>query len=225
MSTLGTQRLSKVEVSIPRWGAAFGSVVLEQGPAPAPGIYTLTIADLPLVVSVLPGRSGEDAPSKPHVAIANGVGWETAIRAKSYYSPLGVRLSTVLTDLARDCGKMTIDLPTDGSLGTRYVRAGSAPFHPRTGRDMLATLVALRTVRPWWVDIDGRTRFGGRVGAAVAASARIMSRDLALCTRTLAVDSAAAWLPGNSFEGAVIGRVVIRETPGSLAVQTWEEPS
>jgi hypothetical protein len=224
VSLLGTHRLQHVELHWPRWGTAWARVSTQVDPVAA-GPAVLTIGDLVLAGTVLADREGESAPAAWSGLWVNGAGWDTVLPVRdAYQSDDGVRLKTVLTDLAKDCGALVIVQPTDASLGAYWTRPKlNADRRPRTGRDELNDLTARRYVpASWWVDFENVTRWGGRTSGAVGVAARVMGRDLARGVRHLGVDSPASFVPGGTFEGARIGRVVIREQDDAgFTVETW----
>ncbi len=224
MSDLAGQRLKKVELHRPRWGAAWARVSTELGAVPG-GPATLTVGDLALKGTVIGDRSGEDAPSSWSGIWVNGAAWDTVLPARpAYQSDAGVRLKTVLKDLAADCGGPAIVQPTDAALGAFWARPRrNGDRSLRTGRDELAALVRGGYVpAPWWADDLDVTRFGGRTTGEIAAASRVTARDPVQGMRFLGVDSVAAFVPGGTFEGARIGRVVIREADGDgFTVETW----
>jgi hypothetical protein len=85
----------------------------------------------------------------------------------------------------------------------------------------LAALIRARVLPAWWIDPLGVTRFGIRVAPPVTASTRILGRDLTRGLREGGTESPLAFLPGASFEGQVIERVIVREDSGKLSVEPW----
>ncbi len=225
MSFLAGQRIQRVELHVPRWGTAWARVATEAD-AVAEGAAVLTVGDLPMVGAVIPGRDGESAPSAWSGVWVNGAGWETVLPPRpAYQLDGGVRLLSVLGDLAEDCGKLALDLPPDARLGAHWARPRRRPTgRPVLGRHELDALAALRpkVLDPWWVDLDDRTRFGGRSSGPITASARLDPRDLTRGIRRLRLDgNARAFLPGGTFEGVMIERSIFRETSGDLSVELW----
>jgi hypothetical protein len=224
VSTLAGQRLSEVTVNVPRYGGCFGRATLESGPVPS-GKVPLVIEDLTLLVSILPDRSGEDAPDKPGVAFASGVGWNAVSKARTWRSDVGVRLSTIVKDLASDAGETLLlsTLPSpDPVVGRWWGRAASSPGERWTHRHALAALLRAGYAPAWWIDGEGRTRFDARTSAAVTSRGTATKpHNLAAGVRYVAIDSALAFLPGGIFEGTAIDRLILRETPGHLTAELW----
>lgn len=214
MSTLNGAAVVRAEVSIPRLGAWSADLVLAATEVPS-GAVVLAVGDLELHGTV--SLAGLDAPGKVHVSVVGGAGWDRDPAAPiSHQSDGGVRLSTVLADLAKSAGQ-AIEQPTDRTIGERF----AAPAGTRH-RDVLAVLQRAGYVPPWRVDPDGVTRFGARVGTPVTARATELHRDAGLGVVTLGVDSPASFLPGNTLEdGSTIERLNVRETSGKLEVDAW----
>lgn len=222
-STLGAQRIQKVELSWPARGGAWARVSTEIAAVP-PGPATLTIGDLSLVGHVLPGRAGDDAPSSWSGVWKSGAAWDTVLpRRAPYQSDDGVRLKTVLATLALECGGVPFVQPADRSLGPFWCRPRvTASRQPWTGADELAALADARAILPWWVTAAGVTRFDARPTGTVKASARVSGRTMTRGVRVVGVDSPLAFAPGLSFEGAIISRIVARETGGGpVTLELW----
>lgn len=235
MSTLGSATCARALLFYPFSGGWRADGVLDGGAVPTPGPgQTLTIGDLPVVGTVI--RPALDAPDKPHFVMLGGAGWDTPMpSAPTYQQDAGVRLSTVLTDLAT----LTRSTPTDPTTGETFElltpdiaigTAYAAPM-PRAGqvlrvRDALAALVRAGYVQPWRVDPDGVTRFGPRSGVLVPAATRqtLIQRDAGVGVALLGVDAPSAFLPGNTcsaLDGATIRRLVVTETAGKLEAEVW----
>lgn len=220
MSTLGAQTVSRCEFAIPMYGTSRGDVIPETGAPPAVGArLTLTLAGLPVVVTVV--TSGSDGPDNAHVVVKTGVGWDVPLVGRSYESAAGVRLATVLRDLARDAGETFAAFPPDKAIGFVYDRPGSTAAHATTGRAVLAMLWRLKHIPPWWVDLDGRTQFGPRPAGAVVGRVDVIRRRAQVGLRVLGIDAPAGFLPGRTIEGTVIRKLVIQEKASSLTAEAY----
>ncbi len=167
-SSLGTSTIQTLELRIPAAGDWRADVVLEAGEPPTPdAALVLTVGGLVLQAVVI--RSSDDAPDRPHVVLGGAPGWEArVVRPLSYQSDAGVRLKTVLDDLARVSGQ-EIEAPADAAIGEHYEVIASSPGDPVRYRDALDELADEGLLQPWRVDPDGVTRFGARVGIEVKA--------------------------------------------------------
>lgn len=220
MSTLGASRVATVDLDVPMFTGWYADVVLETGALPAVGSrLTLTVADLPLLGTVL--RSGFDLVDQPHAVVVGGAGWDLPLDGRAYQSDAGVRLATVLRDLAKDTRETYAALPADRSIGRNCIRQGSTAAAPQPGRAMLLTLWRHGLLPPWWVRGDGLTVFGPRPTGAATGRADITKRDSSVSLKMVGVDSPAGFLPGLTIEGATIRRLVVKESAGSLMANVW----
>lgn len=236
MSTLGTAPVRSLAVVWPRAGAWRADVTLEGGAsgAEAPTVgerVTLTVgtaaASRAFVGTVI--HSGLDAPGLPHVVLQGGAGWERlATSPLAYQSDAGVRLSTVLRDLATRAGE-AVEQPADRILGTTYALHASRYADPMRLRDALVSLARVGALGPWRADPDGTTRFGARStdGQAVAVRATVLRRDSGVGLVVLGIDDPSGIAPGmlapvSATETAVVGRLVVVESSGKLEAEAWE---
>ena len=228
MSALGAERISDVELAWHRYGTSWARVSTDLAAVPT-GPAVLIIGDLVLQGAVVSGRAGEDAPASWSGIWSNGTAWDTVLKARpTYQSDDGVRLKTVLKDLAADCGvilpvTVAAGAPPDLAVGLFWTRPKyNGDGSRRTGRDELNALVRARAISPWWIDALGVTRFDVRATGEVAAVSRVIARDLTIGMRRAGVDSPASFVPGGLYEGARMGRVIVRESDGKgFTVETW----
>lgn len=226
MSTLGNLRIIRAEVHIPPSGAWFGTLQLDSSTLPALGATLLTIGDLALAGSII-RTDFQDHPTGGALAVATvrgGAGWRLPVsRAGTYSSSGGVRLSTVLADVAAMAGESYIP-PADLDVGQGYAWQEHAPAAPVHCEDILSDLVTRGFLPTWRVEpFTGKTRFDGwpALGAADGRG-RVLDRDLAQGRRLVGLDvSVAAFLPGATLEGVTIDRTIIRETAGKLQVEVY----
>ncbi len=228
MSTLDAAKVLQVySCSIPPAGSWIADLALDSTLLPALAAATLTIGDLVLV-----GRCTQagmdDHPTggaRPRVTVEGGAGWGTLLTRAGSYGPVagGVRLSTVLRDLAALCGE-TYDPPKEALLPERYRWPASTPREPVTGRAVLADLMARGAIPTWRVDpATGKARFDAwpSLGAA-DASVRVMRRNLARGRRSLGLDTRVhAVLPGATIEGVVIRRLRLHEDARKLGAEVY----
>lgn len=228
-NTLGPQGVRTARVNVPQYGRARAELTLEEGAPPA-GKLTLTIADLTILGTVLPGQTGLDAPDAPACVLLSGAGWDTPLPSPppSWQSDNDIPIRTVLERLARIAGE-TLD-PT--TLPAFSVRLGAAcVLRKGTCADALSALVLRGAIAPWWVKLDdGKTRFGPRSPVATAnpKSYLLNSNNSMWGVYKLGLDgSALPFLPGNTAaigtNGApvVISRTVFKLTPDELTAMVW----
>ena len=172
-------------------------------------------------------RSDEDAPGRPHSVIVGGLGWQSKIETPfALQSDSGIRLKTVLTQLAAGAGE-TIAQPPDVTIGNYYECVASRPGEPLTWADALNELYRSGLCPLWRVDADGVTRFGARTASEVTDRATQILNDSATGCMTYGLDDPVQFLPGNTIGGKPIGRVELRERGGRFEadVYTTESPS
>lgn len=227
MSTLDAAKVFKIHVlRVPPAGGWYCDLALDGGPLPALGPATLTVGDLQLVGTVT--QAGfDDHPTGgalPRVTIEGGVGWSRPlVRRGEYSSPEGVRLSTVLHDLAALAGELYDAPAVDVILPPGYGWTASTPSERVTGAVVLADLVARGAIPTWRVASSGRTRFDAwpSTGAADAAG-RVLRRNLNRGRRTVGLDArVAAFLPGCTLEGVVVDRLHLTETARKLEAEAY----
>lgn len=230
MSTLGTQRIARVNLSIPYYGTARADVVPENGAAPTVGASALTIVDLVLKGGIL--RADIDAPEQPHAVWVSGPGWDLPLAGRSYKA--SVQLKTILADLLSDvsaaCAKegyaaeSYAAMPSNAAIAgcSGYVRLASTDKAPRTGRMALASLWRAGLIPPWWVAPDGSTHFDARQSGAAVGRNDIMRRNAAVGMRWFGCDSPVGFLPGTTLEGAATSRLIVKESAGSLTAEAWQ---
>lgn len=227
MSTLGTLRALRLDVHIPPSGAWLATVHLDTSTLPAVGPTVLTIGDLQLVGAVIRADFDDHPGGALAGAVARGgAGWRLPVtRAGGYGSSGGVRLATVLRDLAAMAGELYVE-PPDANLGTGYAWQAHDPLAPVHGEDVLADLVTRGYLPTWRVEpFTGRTRFDAwpSIGAADGRG-RVLARSTSRGRRTVGLDvQVAPFLPGATIEGTSIRRTILRESAGKLRAEVYEQ--
>jgi len=225
VSSLGTQQVLSATVNVPPSGAWMATVTLNASALPALGATALTMGDLVLVGAVIRADFDDHPGGGRVVAVAcGGAGWRLPVtRAGDYASSGGVRLSTVLRDLAAMAGELYTP-PADVSLGVAYAWQAHAPLAPVHGADVLGELVSRGYLATWRVEpFTGRTVFSTwpAIGAADGRG-RIVDRAGSRGRRTVGLDvQVAAFLPGATLEGLTITRTVLQEDAGKLAAEVY----
>ncbi len=120
-------------------------------------------------------------------------GWHKQLGARAYSLPGGVKLSMVLGDAAHDAGEKIV-VANDYVIGDYFVR--QAGEGTRTLRGLLG--------EQWYVDTDGTTRTGQRTGSAVSSDFLVNAFDTATGTATVSTERYTEWMPGNTFQNAVV---------------------
>lgn len=218
MSSLGSLAITRLSLAYPRFGAWWADCTLAGEEAPT-GPATLVVGDLTLVGSVI--RSGLDATGKPHAVVVGGAGWERELAAPlSYQADVGVRLKTVLTDIATRAGE-PMEQPADRALDPHFSAVASTPRAPVRLRDVLSSMHRAGYVDKWRIDPDGVLRFGARVGSVPTGRVTVMRRNLARGKRALGIDDPAQFLPGAIVDGVVVRQLYVQETSGKLEAEVY----
>lgn len=132
--------------------------------------------------------------------------------------PLKTILDGILKDVFGSSWQSLVVLPPAARLGEHYERPGTKGDVSITGRDLLALLKL-----PWYVRDDGVTVFAERESGTVNPSDTplIPYRNDALGLRAIMTEDLAAFVPGKTFEGEIIGEVVYSIQPEDITTYTW----
>jgi len=219
MATLAGISVDRAHVIIGRYGSWRADVVMTSGEAPT-GAAVLEVSGLELTGTVL--SSGLDSPERPRAVVVGAPGWEAElVEPMSYRSDAGVRLATVLKDLASRAGE-PIEQPTDAPIGSHFHAPASSSWRRVLLRDVLTTLTRLGHLPAWRVDPDGVTRFGDRTPSEATARAVELERDAGLGRRRLGIDEPSAFLPGATYDGEIIRRLEILEHHSKTEAVIWQ---
>ncbi len=231
MSTLaGFPVLTIHALRIPPAGGAWGDLWLDGSDLPTVGsVVPLIVGDLTLTATVT--QAGyDDHPvggAKPRVTIESGAGWGKPLTRQGAYGPAspGVRLSTVLRDLAALAGE-PYDAPAEALLPMSYGWPASTPREPLTGRTVLSDLMTRGAIPTWRVDpATGWTQFTAWPSTGAAdAFGRVMRRNLRAGLRVVGLDARVqALLPGATLEGVPIRRLHLTETASKLMAEVYAQ--
>lgn len=122
-------------------------------------------------------------------------GWRTQAPPQGYGSGSGVKLSTVLNDLAAAVGE-TLNVAADTSIGNAFARVN---FSTSVASDVLWQLMQLGFMSGWYVDPAGVTQTGAWPATTVATSFMPTNQKTDAGVIEVATEDYAAWLPGCSF--------------------------
>lgn len=174
-------------IAIPEGGAWGADLVLEKEVELATSAAArVKLAELELVGAVF--RAGPYA-GRTMLRLIGGKanGWRRELAPKGYSSPAGVKLSTVLSDAAREVGE-SVRVDTDRVLGPHFVRV-------RAPAARLLNLLA----GEWYVAPDGTTVVGSRASSPIASSFELVSLDRGRGVATVATEFPADFTPGRTF--------------------------
>jgi hypothetical protein len=186
-ATYAGLRITHGVISIPYVGLWAADVKLADSTV-APSRGSVVLGSLTLVGAL--GRSGALGGSRGIAVNGGAGGWRTTIPALGYANSAGVRLATILEDVAREIGETVAGYSTSDTVGAHYARHSG-----------VAAMV-LRDLCPiWWVRPDGVTTTEARSTAAISTPFQIESRDGANGKITVSTERPDDWMPGRTFAG------------------------
>jgi len=179
-----------LRLTLPAWGMWWADVTTEDDAGLSVGDTTsLDVTGIACACAVVAAGSVEGRGAYRLVGGAGG--WGTPVVRRGYQDDLGVRVSTVVSDVAAKVGETLDDVPST-RLGTRFARpAGPA-----------SSVLAIVADRAWYVGLDGVTRFGARAASTYAGDAPRTRLDPAGSIVELATESIAGLVPGVSVDGS-----------------------
>ncbi len=181
-------RITSARITRGAWGAASGDVAFAEDTAVATR-GTLTIGNASLVMAV--HRQGGYGGSRSARLVAGAGGWLTTAPRQFYRNPLGIKLSTVLRDVAARVGESVV-------LSAPFASQVVGVFWSREEAPASRTLGS--TVgKSWYVDAAGVTQIGTWPTVAIASAFDVTEYDPARGLYTIATEDPAAWVPGATF--------------------------
>lgn len=188
---LSGNAVTRAELVFPYVGVWTADVWLDKA-AGLSGNVTLELGGLSLAGNVF--RGGEYAGADSYRIVGGFGGWKKAVRARSYTHEVGLKLSTVVGDVAKEVGE-TVSVLSDATIGTWYVR--------QTGP---ASRVFGQLGIDWRVLPSGTTSVGLPTGSAVSAKFDVISYDARASKASIATEDPAEFVPGNTL--SLAGRTV-----------------
>ena len=209
LATLNGRPLTACRIQIPAWGLWWAEVECTS-PDVLTGAATIVLDDVTFVGTILTGGTYETRTRYRIVAGAGG--WGRAVGAKSYVNDAGVKLATVIRDVAAECGEPVGTLPS-GTCGHAYARPSASASR------VLETLASAA----WYVDAAGVTQFGRRPATPWTGAAARMIGDAAQGRIELAPATLVGLTPGAVVDGieAVDVEHVLSAEDGTLRTTLW----
>lgn len=193
--TLNGVRVVSGSITIPYYGTWVADVVLSEAGVISTGAK-LVVSDLSLTGTVV--RQASFAASRSARIVGGAGGWRNILPSRGYSHPAGVKLSTVLSDAARECGE-SIRVDGDRSIGAHYARdAGKAE-----------RVLELELDGKWWVDALGVTRTDGRDGSPIVTPFTVIAWSGGKGQFEIASESVASWQPGRTFTSPTVDGVQV----------------
>jgi hypothetical protein len=128
--------------------------------------------------------------------VGGGGGWGSTLPAQCYANPTGLKLSTVLKDVAIQCGEQ-VSVPTDETIGSFYIRT----------EDIAQRVLAHFADDNWYVDTNGVTQIGQRPSSAISSPFTVVAYDPGQSSFDIATEDPASWMPGNTFTSSLVPTV------------------
>jgi hypothetical protein len=180
--------VTDARVTVPYQGRWVADVKLDHASdiSPSPGACTLQIAGLSLVGTLF--RTSALGGAQQARIVGGYGGWANTLPAKYYQHDVGVRLSVVLGDAARECGEK-LGTVTDRVVGQAYTRLQD---DARATLDLFAAM--------WFVAPDGTTQIADRSAKEIASPfTATHEQDGASGRYTVTTENPEDWVPGNTF--------------------------
>jgi hypothetical protein len=184
------ERLSSATITIPRYGMFVADISMASATALARDVK-LEIGTLALTGYAF--RMSSFAGTRSARVLGGFGGWRRKLKPRGYSHQAGVKLSTVLTDAARELGEQ-INVVSDRVIGTAWARERN------TGRNLL-NLVA---PRGWWIDPAGVTQVGPRTGGLITSPFTVNSWSGGRGRFEISTEAYADWLPGRKFSAPTV---------------------
>ncbi len=190
MSTgsVGGHDASRMLVSFGKWGLVWIDADLTDKVALS-GQVMVTIADLTLQCTVMSGGTSDDRTSYHLVCGKGGIG--KPITSESYSDDAGVKVSTVLSDVASASGETIADIPAT-RMGPHYARRSTYPTR------------VLNQVAPrnWYQTFDGVIHIGQRPATTYTGDGVRTEVDPGSRVTEIATDTLAGLVPGVTIDGS-----------------------
>lgn len=190
------------------WGVWYVDVTIDSS-EPLTGSVELELNDLRLNGTVLSGGAFAGRAMARIVGGAGGI--SRTVAARGYANDAGVKVSTIVRDVADECGEAFVAPSSSTSVGNAFAR-------PEVPGGRVLELVAPRA---WYMGEDGQLRLGRRAARALPASASVLSRDEATGVATIAGEELASLLPGLTIDGSEAVDIEHDISPGKTRTRAW----
>lgn len=180
LATLAGHRVTSLVLTVPSTGVWSADCALDTD-ASVSGSAVLSVAGLAFAGTISPTRTAVYGARTRCRLVAGAGAWSKRLPARAYHNDLGVSLSTVVSDLARETGETLFGVMTGvpTRLDVDFVRQAGAASR---------SLVQAIGDAAWWVDFDGVTRVQTRAQSEVAGAYHVLDFDAIRHAATLALD-------------------------------------
>lgn len=155
------------------------------------GLKTIKIDSLNLNGTIIPFLSGEFIGKFEYILIGGYYGWQKVLKQNFYHNDAGIKLKTILSDCARECGENLIENnPPVNKLEEIYYVRKSQPAS-KTINQLIQYPTQL------WVDYDGNSHIGVRpTNLEIKAEYQVLSFDPTKRTALLSGFDLSEFQPG-----------------------------
>ena len=189
-ASLNGFRIARASVLVPYYGIWTADVQLDSAQALA-GAVSLVLGNLTLQGSVY--RADSFAGVTYARLVGGAGGWMKEVPSATYDNPVGVRLATVLYDVATLVGEK-VNIVADSLIGLAYVRE-KAPAQ-RVLRQLAGAV--------WFIDPKGVTQISSRVATKITSQFTVIERDAGRGLLDIATEDYASWMPANTFSSPLV---------------------
>lgn len=210
MSTVNGYGLLAAEIRMPRTGTWHADIEVDAD-ADISGAVEIVIDGVTFIGKALPDRSGLNGTRQVARVVGGAGGLSAELPARSYESPQGVKASTVIGDILRECGETLSETADAATLAKKVAR-----WH-RSGGDDTGSAIASHSLTrfldrlgaDWRVLADGTIWVGETEWEAATVTHVLEDEDWANGFITIAPESPSL-TPGVTFLDQRIEQVVHR---------------
>ena len=204
--TVNGKRVVSGSITFPYYGAWTADLEIDT-PTAISDAVTLVIGDLTVRGTVI--RQAVFSDDLSARIVGGGAGWRKTLPARGYSHAAGVKLSSVLSDAARESGESIVVSP-DRVLGLHYTRDEAKAEN----------VLDLLLDGEWWIDTSGVTQMVARSASRIATPFTVISRSGARGQLEIATESISQWQPGRTFTASTVPDV---QTISSVTIEATNE--
>jgi hypothetical protein len=196
LASLNGIQVQAGQIVFPYYGLWVADLALSNAPDDTVTDATIVLAGLTLQGTVF--RGGSFLGNGSFRVIGGKGGWKNRIPPKFYQSSFGVKLRSVLTDVAREVSE-SVQVDVDRTLGQFYTREACP-----AGR------LLWQLGRTWWVRADGVTQIGTRAPTVVTTPFDVLEGTNPSQGRVMvATDNPESWEPGVAFVAPTLSQKTV----------------
>lgn len=218
-ATLNGERVVAASVTIPYYGIWAGDIMLSET-IEITSPCTLVLGNLTVVGSVV--RTNTFSGTRSLRLVGGAGGWRKVVPAQAYQNPTGIKLSTLMNDVASLVGeKVNIPKASDVLVGPDFVRENARA--QRILRQLVGEL--------WWMDLTGTTQITARTSNQIESDFLVSSYKSNEGRLSIATEDLASWVPANTFNSSTLGGTLtvssarhVADSKGKLRVEVLTTP-